>query len=53
MKDAIAFTAVRPDQQKHIVPCRNGADAGYGLTSGIDIVPVHLNDHIAWLQAGI
>ena len=53
MNDAVALPALRPDQQKNILPLRNGMDTRYRLVRGIDIMPVHLHDHISGLQTGI
>src|SRR5712672_2016144 len=53
MKDAIAFSALRPDEQQYILSAWNRADACHGLVRGIDVVTIHLHDNVTGLEAGV
>ena len=53
MKDTIAFSALRPDEQQYILSARNRVDTCHRLARGINIVPVHLHDNVTGLEAGV
>src|ERR1700722_1455751 len=53
MKDTIALSTFRPDEQKYILSAWNRVDTCHRLTRGIDVVPVYLHDNVTGLEAGV
>src|ERR1700759_4898775 len=53
MKDTIAFSALRPDEQQYILSAWNRVDTCHRLARGIDVVPVYLHDNVTGLEAGV
>src|SRR6201994_3010010 len=53
MKDTIAFSALRPDEQQYILSAWNRMDICHRLARGINIVPVYLHDDVTGLETGV
>src|ERR1700760_2581859 len=53
MKDTIAFSTLRPDEQQYILTAWNRVDTCHRLARGIDVVSVYLHDDVTGLEAGV
>src|ERR1700751_4400014 len=53
MKDTIAFSTLRPDEQQYILTAWNRVDTCHRLARGIEVVSVYLHDDVTGLETGV